>query len=302
MRRTTAGFRTDPDPRLAELERQRPEWRTWLGMLGAVREALDDRAWSSSLAQIRPPAVRPAHPLLQGCELLVDGHRLRDLMHRLLEIASAESAAGTLALGGYRPSADMVLRLLAVSIRHDRAAMAELAAGEGVDPAALETVAQLGALPLLQSCGRLLQDQVPVSWNHGYCPICGSWPLLGEFRSLDRTRRLRCGRCAGDWKINWLRCPYCGETHHERLRFLVPDSKLQALTVETCLHCRGYLKSMTTLQVIPPFELLLRDLETVELDLAALDRGYARAEGTGFPVDVQIVMHAPAARPSRHHV
>jgi FdhE protein len=271
-------------------------------MLGEVRKALDDPEWSSSLAQVQPQTVRATQPLLHGCELLVDGHRLRNLMHRLLKIASAETTAGSPAIGEYRPSADMVLALVAVSIRNDRPAMAELAAGAGVDPGALEPVAQLSALPLLQSCGRLLQEQVPGSWTHGYCPICGSWPLLGEFRSLDRTRRLRCGRCGGDWKITWLRCPYCGETHHERLRSLVLDSKMQALTVETCLHCRGYLKSITTLQAIPPFELLLRDLETVELDLAALDRGYARAEGTGFPVDVQIVMHAPAARPSRHHV
>jgi len=45
------------------------------------------------------------------------------------------------------------------------------------------------------------------------------------------------------------------------------------LKVETCASCRGYLKSVATLQQIPPFALLLQDLETVELDLVALDRG-----------------------------
>jgi len=298
MPRTASGVRRDAPTRLAELERQRPEWRTWLRMLSEIRKSLDHLEWTSGLDPVKSEPVCSTHPLLQARELLVDGARLRNLMHRLLDIASGESSTGSLALRGYRPSADTALRLVAASIRYDHPGIAELAAVEGVDPAALETVAHLSAFPLLQSCGRLLQGRVPVSWDHGYCPVCGSWPLLGEFRSLDRTRRLRCGRCAGDWKINWLRCPYCGEAHHERLRSLVLESELEALTVETCLHCGGYLKSVTTLSAIPPFELLLRDLETVELDLAALDRGLARAAGTGFTVDVQITMRSAAARPS----
>jgi FdhE protein len=180
------------------------------------------------------------------------------------------------------------MHLLTAAIRQDRVGVGEVAAAGTVDPGTLETIAQLAAIPLLQSCAGPLHDQVPVSWARGYCPICGSWPLLGEFRSLDRTRRLRCGRCAGDWRINWLRCPYCDETDHERLGSLVLGDQLETLTVETCRNCFGYLKSVTTLQAIPPFELLLRDLETVELDMAALDRGYARPEGAGFSLDLQV--------------
>ncbi len=61
------------------------------------------------------------------------------------------------------------------------------------------------------------------------------------------------------------------------------------LHVATCSTCRGYVKSFATLQPIPPFELLLQDLETVELDLVALDRGYARPEEPGFNLDVQLL-------------
>ncbi|MEO8090743.1 MAG: formate dehydrogenase accessory protein FdhE [Gemmatimonadales bacterium] len=297
MPRTAPGLRTDPTPRLAELGRQRPEWRAWLGMLGEVLPLLDDPVWASSLSDSISESgtgrSSAADPLLQGRDLVVDTRRLRGLVHRLAEITAAEGVPDAAALGGYRPSADTVVHLLAAAIRHDREGIGELAAAAGVDPGALETVAQLTAVPLLQCCGRLLQEQVPVSWTHGYCPICGSWPLLGEFRSLDRTRRLRCGRCAGDWRINWLRCPYCGERDHERLGSLVLEDKLETLTVETCLHCSGYLKSVTTLQAIPPFELLLWDLETVELDIAALDRGYARPESVGFPLDVRVTARAP---------
>jgi FdhE protein len=288
MPRTASGLRTDPATRLAEIGRQRPEWRAWLGMLVEVLPCLDDPAWSSLPAGGEPEVVSSADPLLQGRELVVDAPRVSDLMHRLVNIAAVERGSHLPALGEYRLSTEMVVALLTAAIRHDRVGIEEIAAAAGIQPAVLGTVAQLAAFPILQPYGKLLQEQAQLSWAHGYCPICGTWPLLGEFRSLDRTRRLRCGRCAGDWRIDWLHCPYCGETDHERLGSLVLEDKLQTVTVETCLHCFGYLKSVTTLRAIPPAELLLWDLETVEFDIAALDRGYARPEGAGFPLDLRV--------------
>ena len=299
MHRTLTSFRTDPTTRLTELGQQRPEWRVWLGMLGEVLPLLHEPGGASflSAASDGSPDRTAAHPLLHGRELVINAPQVRDLLYRLVEISAADRESGSPALRGYRPSADSLLFLLAASIRGDRVGLREHATTAGVDPGVLEILAQLAALPLLQACGRLLRNQFPAAWPHGYCPVCGSWPLLGEFRSLDRTRRLRCGRCAADWRINWLRCPYCGETDHERLGSLVPEDKLQPVTVETCLECHGYVKTVTTLQAIPPFELLLWDLETVELDMTALDRGYARPGGAGFSVDVQIRLQTRAMRP-----
>src|SRR5439155_1483348 len=79
-------------------------------------------------------------------------------------------------------------------------------------------------------------------------PICAGWPILSERRGLERSRRLRCGRCAGDWEVERLRCIYCGEREHERLGSLVLEDRGERLKVETCASCRGYLKSVATLQ------------------------------------------------------
>jgi FdhE protein len=94
------------------------------------------------------------------------------------------------------------------------------------------------------------------------------------------------------WEVAWLHCIYCGERNHERLGFLQPDDQGELLKVETCSSCQGYLKSIATLQGFPGFELLLQDLETVELDLVALDRGYSRPRTRGFVLDFQIVDRA----------
>lgn len=267
MHGTIAGLRTDATARLADLERRRPEWQAWIRLLGRVLPALDDRVWSAPLVADSGSAPRLAdEPLLHRRELVVDGAALEQLVGDLVETEGS-----------------LTVQLVAAVLRADDARIS-------AEPQGLVTIARLAAVPLLHSCGRLLQDQVPQSWSQGYCPICGSWPLLAELRSLDRTRQLRCGRCGGDWRSSWLCCAYCGETDHERLGTLVLEGEPETVTVETCSQCRGYLKAITTLQPIPPFELLLTDLETVELDVAALDRGFARPASDGFPLDLRLTV------------
>ena len=293
MPRTVAGVRTDPATRLADLEQQRPEWRAWLGLLGEVERELDDvpRRAPFDDAEVGGTIAGASveAPLLHGRALRVDAGRVQQLVHRLMATAASESVTGAASFREYRPSADDAVRLLAAAVRQDFAEIAAFADAAGMDRGALTSIAHLAAFPLLQSCGRVLENLIPRSWTHGYCPICAAWPILAERRGLDRTRRLRCGRCGGEWQVQWLCCIYCGEREHEHLRSLVPEAGGERLNVETCLSCRGYLKSVATLQALPPFELLLQDLETVELDLVALDRGYARPQECGFALDIRLV-------------
>jgi FdhE protein len=284
MQGTTSGLRTDTAARLADLERQSPEWRGWLQLLAEVRAALDRGDWTAPFAKAesaREVVTSVDAPLLHGRTLEVDAGRVRRLVSRLASTAAS--------LRGYKPTAADAVRLVAAAVRQDRGAIGALAEAGGVDPGALASMADFAALPLLHSCGQLLADRVPRSWPHGYCPICAAWPIISERRGLDRTRRLRCGRCAGDWEVEWLCCIYCGEREHGRLGSLVLEDERERLKVETCASCRGYLKSVATLQGIPPFELLLQDVETVELDLVALERGYQRPQETDFQLDAQVV-------------
>ena len=283
MHRTAEHLRRDPTTRLGELGRQRPEWRTWLAMLNEVAGALDDPRWQTPLPETAPAdsstEAEPAAPLLHSRRLQVDGGAAQDLVRGL-----ASRAAG--ALGRYRPSARDAVELITAAVRQDSAQIGALASAAAVESGALSSAAHLATLPLLQSCGRLLESRLPRYWPHGYCPVCAAWPTLVERRGLDRSRQLRCGRCAVEWENQGLRCVYCGERDHRQLGTLVPEGEGEVLKVEICHTCSGYLKSVATLQRIPPIELLLRDLETVELDLVAVDRGFGRPEGAGFPLEV----------------
>jgi FdhE protein len=296
MQRTAPGFRTDTAARLAELERQRPEWHSWIAMLGVAERAVNDKGWRVPLNETelaRRFSGSPADaPLLNGRMLQVDAVRIRRLVRGLASTASAGDVEGGASLRRYRPSETEALGLIAAAVRQDGDEIKELATKRDVDAGALASVAHLAAFPLLQSCGRLLESRVPPYWHHGYCPVCAAWPILAERRGLDRSRRLRCGRCAAQWEVQWLCCIYCGEREHNRLGSLEPDDRGEMLKVETCASCQGYLKSLASLQGFPAFELLLQDLETIELDLVALDRGYSRPLRSGFALDIDIVDHA----------
>ena len=77
-------------------------------------------------------------------------------------------------------------------------------------------------------------------------------------------------------------------THHERLGYLTPESDEQMRRVEVCDTCRGYLKGVTTVRPLVARAILLDDLMTVHLDVAALERGYNRPERPGYALEARL--------------
>src|SRR5256712_11293295 len=109
-----------------------------------------------------------------------------------------------------------------------------------------------------------------------------------EYTGLERTRQLRCGRCGTGWAVPALRCVFCAETDHENLGYLAPEEDEQMRRVEVCQTCKGYLKGLTTVRPLAPWAILLDDLMTVPLDVAALERGYHRPERPGYVLEARI--------------
>lgn len=137
-------------------------------------------------------------------------------------------------------------------------------------------------IPLLHACRRRWSDALPKAWAHGYCPLCGGWPAFAEVCGVERARYLRCVRCGSAWRVQGLSCPYCANRDHGTLGALVAEEGEPRWTIEVCRRCRGYLKVFAALRPGAPEALLLEDLKTVELDLAAESRGYARPQGAGY--------------------
>jgi FdhE protein len=104
--------------------------------------------------------------------------------------------------------------------------------------------------------------------------VCGSWPLLGEFRGLEQTRYLRCGLCAASWAFPRLCCPFCATNDHRQLGYLHVEGEEGKERAATCDACQGYIKMVSSLQELTGPGLLVKDLSTVPLDLAASQRGF----------------------------
>jgi FdhE protein len=147
---------------------------------------------------------------------------------------------------------------------------------QGLDADLTATVLRLTLFPVLCHAQEGLAGVRLGGWSHGYCPTCGSWPVLGEFRGLEQTRLLRCGLCAGEWEFPRLRCPFCDETDHRRLGYLHIEGEEGKYRAATCETCRRYVKMASTLGALSPPQVLVTDVATLHLDLAAAERAYGQ--------------------------
>jgi len=280
--------------RLEHLGREHPEWRPWLGVLErALREAANS-VWEVAVP-VRPGDPAGGRPLLAGARLSLDGALARGWVRALFDTA-AEAVTGTEPPRSPRLETVEALAVLEAALRQDAPGLAALSRRHGWSPEAFHAVAALAALPLLQALGRRWARHLPAGWRGGCCPLCGAWPTLAEARGIERRRRLRCARCGSDWATEPLRCVYCDNRDHARLGRLVEEGGGERRLVETCAACRGYLKTLTTLQAAPASDVILDDLGSVELDVAALDQGFARPPGPGCALDVRLEERIGLAR------
>ena len=86
---------------------------------------------------------------------------------------------------------------------------------------------------------------------------------------------LRCSFCAFAWELPGYSCVHCGE-EGEKFVTAVPNAERTDRRLELCDGCRAYLKTVDV-PALSPFPLIaIADLETIDLDLSAMERGYAR--------------------------
>jgi FdhE protein len=292
MQRTTSGI--GPAGRIPGHEAQGQldqAWRPWVKLLDMALQAAEDPAWAAAVPQAPAPsgiAWPPYAPLLEGASVRVDGRRVRKLMRDLIHTAAStrdDESISTTRLNGRR--LDAVALLQAAIVRGDET-VARTALRVGMEPQALGVIAQLAAIPLLHACAQGWRERIPSAWTQGYCPICGAWPALAELRGLDRSRRLRCGRCASDWPVPVLQCAYCGENNHDQLGTLTLEDEPQTRRVEVCYTCKGYLKAFTTLRPMTLRAVAMTDLASVDLDLIAQERDYSRPSQYAHTLKVSV--------------
>jgi FdhE protein len=229
-------------------------------------------------------------PLLHGQTLAADVAATRGLLLQLAATLKQVNAADGKRLSALFPDRGFdPLALVAASITDDRAVLAALATEAGVSPTVLGVVAHVATLPLLLACGQRAAEapEGPV-WPHGFCPVCAAYPTLAELRGLARDRVLRCGRCGTGWPFEHSRCPFCDNQEQQTQGYFAAEAERESRRAVTCDVCSGYHKTTATLGPLTPAQVLVRDLETLELDVVTLEQGYQRPDGLGWPLTVTV--------------
>jgi FdhE protein len=206
----------------------------------------------------------------------------------LIRIAGAGGTAEMKTLRGSIEESSAV-PLFVAALRQDADRIREAAATCGADPEALQAVAALLPIPFLHACRSQYVSELPRAWVEGYCPLCGAPPVFAEVLGIERERTLRCGRCGVRWNGRPLQCPYCGNVDHHRLESLLPKDDAGARgSLEACRKCLGHVKVFTRLQGCHARDVMVEDLASVDLDLAAIELGYSRPTGAGYPLEMTI--------------
>jgi FdhE protein len=174
--------------------------------------------------------------------------------------------------------------LLTASLTRDQQAIRTGAVHRGLAPDLVWLIAELAVGPFAHALQQALFAHAGLAdalaqWNEGYCASCGSWPALAEVVGGHRT--MRCAFCATAWELNTYACVYCGESGEEFVT-AAPNEARTDRRLELCRACGSYLKTVDV-PALSPFPLFaIADLETMDLDMAAMENNYRRPELKAF--------------------
>ena len=212
------------------------------------------------------PVPRLTTALLGFCGELAKGGAADAATHISDVIASGRLDAGS---------------LFTASLARDQDAVRTGATHLGLAPDLTWLVGELAVGPVVYALQRTLLTaasdsplgQALAAWNQGYCPACGSWPAIAEV--VDSHRLLRCAFCAATWERTIYACVYCDE-RGEAFVTAAPDQDRKDRRIEVCRTCGGYLKTIDA-TALSPFPLVaIADMETMDLDVAAMEHQYGR--------------------------
>jgi FdhE protein len=266
---------------LAKLAQERPAFGQPASILAEILPCL-----FADLIRETPPALTAEEasaklqagiPLLRGEPVSLDAAALGRRWQQICSAVARHQPGGAAnalakALG---PDRLNPVELMGLILAGNPEAVHQRADALHLDAALTASVLRWAFFPVLAGFDQALAAvRQGTSWDQGYCPTCGSWPLLGEFRGLEQTRLLRCGLCASEWVFPRLRCPYCDNRDHRLLGFFHVEGQEGKERVATCDACHGYVKMVSTLTALTGPSLLAADVGTLHLDLAAADRGF----------------------------
>jgi FdhE protein len=157
----------------------------------------------------------------------------------------------------------------------DEAFIDAIAMNEGLNQAVLKFLLHMSTLPSLSAFADQIRTSLDTkNWLRGYCPVCGSLPLISTLRG-DGQRFLLCSFCGFEWQSERLKCAFCDNTDHQTLRYFYAEGD-ESCRIDLCEKCRKYIKTIDIRRFDTEPDLNLEDITTMHLDILATEQGFQR--------------------------
>ncbi|MEN6486806.1 MAG: formate dehydrogenase accessory protein FdhE [Syntrophobacteraceae bacterium] len=115
-----------------------------------------------------------------------------------------------------------------------------------------------------------------LSWDRGYCPVCGSLPDLSLLREKEGRRWLRCSFCAALWRFQRLQCPFCGSVEAGDAELFYVEGR-ETERVEACRGCGRYITEWDVRGMAGEAVLEVAPFRLLHLDVMARKKGFQSA-------------------------
>lgn len=250
-----------------------------------VAESLASDPGNPGLPAFQPEQAREGLPILADHDLSGIGPLVLTAARRLFPLLLEREA-----IASYRAPLEKLLLAPEETGEAGREEFARLLLEE--DPAALEQFAQKTGIPVpvlgfaasfvLSAVLRALVRKRGESpwdadgaWAKGYCPVCGTWPVIAWLAKPDideknaflvgggGKKHFHCGQCGADWKFRRGVCPACGDEDGPEL---LSEEGRRHERLDFCGKCRTYCATVDLREMAR-----IPDMDVMAMGLAHLD-------------------------------
>ena len=272
--------------RIAAIKKAYPNYQ---GLLEFFEKLLLEQLNTKAKVEYRPVGIsedrvriraKEGFPMLSKEDFPFDPHLATRLFRSICRIAKRENEklkaeVGKIERALRRKKIDLET-CLRKAREGNRDYLSQVAADVGMDQGVMNFLLHTTIKPFVEATASHLRDMVDEdSWDKGYCPICGSQPLMAELRGEEGKRIWTCSFCGNQWRGKRLMCPFCENTDHRTLRYFYTE-KEKAYRIDVCDKCKRYIKTVDTRQLADEIFLPVEDLATLHLDILAADKGFKR--------------------------
>jgi FdhE protein len=119
-----------------------------------------------------------------------------------------------------------------------------------------------------------------VSWEKGYCPICGSLPGFALLED-EGKRSFFCSFCRHQWLAPRRFCPFCENRVEKTLAYFFSEEEKE-YRVDVCEKCHKYIKTLDMRNTERIIYVPLEQVATLHLDIKAKAKGFESGVALNF--------------------